>query len=317
VDRTVDLNLFRGLYRRGISPVPQLALVQALQLAGDENSNSELLSEHIESDRRLRTCFLASVNLPMFCGRNSIKSVRQGVGELGRRKIVSLLWLTALSDFQLFRNQRGDWIQLANGIQLENRGRNRLWRHALLTGVLAQQLVHAAGLDNAGDALTAGLAHDIGHYLLGYRLPQLGIASHEDPVNDDCGHDEHDRLLEDDLSPAPELDHCQLGASLLDLWDAPRELVASARHHHNPEATEAAFRPLIAGVRLADLLAEHLDLGRPNRPLRLEAAPVWRELATLEPWNQVFNVHAVALKLLPESLVTAEHLVRVLGGQHS
>ena len=307
MDLSVDLDLLRGLCRRGISPVPPAALGQALLLADDEYSNSELLSGHIESDPQLRFGFLASANLPMFCGSRSIKTVRQGVGELGRRKIVSLFWLIALSEFLLVRNQR------ENRIQLEERGRNRLWRHSLLTGVLAQQLVHAAGLDNAGDALTAGLAHDIGHRLLAHRLPQLGIAGHDEPVDDENGHDEHDGLLEDDISPAPELDHCQMGASLLELWNAPRELVSCARHHHDPETSEAAFRPLIVGVRLADLLAEHVNLDRPNRPLRLEAAPAWRQLATIEPWNKVSNLHDVALELLPDSLVTAEYLARVLG----
>jgi len=312
VDRSVDLNLLLGLCRRGISPVPHAALADALALASDEHANNELLSLHIESHPQLRFGFLASANLPMFCGSRPIKTVRQGVGELGRRKIVSLFWLTALCEFFLVRRLQNDRIQSETG------GRNRLWRHSLLTGVLAQQLVHAAGLgeliDNLGDTLNAGLAHDIGHRLLAHRFPQLGIAGHEEPVDDENRHDEHDRLLEDGISLAPELDHCQLGASLLELWNAPRELVLCARHHHDPENSEAAFLPLIVGVRLADLLAEHLDRDRPNRPIRIEAAPAWRQLATIEPWNQVSDLHEIALELLPDSLVRAEHLARVLGG---
>lgn len=194
MDLSVDLDLLRGLCRRGISPGPHLALRQALELACDEHGNNELLTRHIESDHQLRFGFLAAANLPMFCGSHPIKTVRQGVGELGQRKIVSLFWLMALSDFLLVRNQREDCIQLENG------GGNRLWRHSLLTGVLAQQLVHAAGLDNAGDALTAGLAHDIGHRLLAHRLPQLGIARDDELSGNDSGHIEHDRLFEDDIS---------------------------------------------------------------------------------------------------------------------
>lgn len=287
--------------------MPHAALSQALKLADDEQANNELLTLHIESDSRLRRGLLAGANLPMFCGSRSIGTVRQGVADLGRRKIKSLFWLLALSEFLLVRDQ------------LDGRGRNRLWRHSLLTGVLAQQLVHAAGLAEVGDALTAGMAHDIGHRLLAYQVPQLGIAGHDEPGQQASGQNdrelaEHDRLLEHDISAAPEHDHCQLGASLLKFWDAPEALVLCASHHHDPETSQAAIRPLIVGVRLADLLAEHLDLDRSNQPLQLDAAPAWRHLSKMEPWNRISDLHRVALELLPDSLVTADHLARVLGG---
>jgi HD-like signal output (HDOD) protein len=305
VNRSVDLDLLRGLCRRGISPVPQTALGQALKLADDEHTHNDLLTEHIESNPRLRFGFLAGANLPMLCEGRPIKSVRQGVGELGRRKMVSLFWLVALSQF------------FQSGNQQEHRGCNRLWRHSLLTGVLAHQLVHAADLDelfdNLGDALTAGLAHDIGHLLLAHTEPRLGIAGHDNHGHEEPGHDEHDRLPEHDISLAPERDHCLLGASLLEFWNAPSELVLCARHHHEPETSVAAFRPLVVAVRLADLLAEHLDVDRQNRSIRLEAAPAWQQLSTMEPWTRVSDLHHVALGLLPDSLLTAEHLARVLG----
>lgn len=295
MDRSVDLDLLRACSWRGILPAPPTAIRRALDLAGDECTNSDVLTDRIDSDPRLHFGFLTGANLPMFCGNRPIKTVRQGVGELGRRKTVSLLWLVALSDFLLSARKR--------------EGRDRLWRHSLLTGVLAHQLVLAAGFRDLGDALTAGLAHDVGHLLLAYQTPRLGIAVDEEP-----GNEEHDRLLEDDISLAPERDHCQLGASLLDFWSAPKELVSSALYHHNPEISPAGYRPLMIGVRLADLLAEHLDLDRPTQVLRLEAVSAWQQLAAMEPWNQVANLHDLALEQLPDSLVTAEHLGRVLGG---
>jgi HD-like signal output (HDOD) protein len=301
VNRSVDRDLLRGCYRRGIPPAPQTALRRAIQLAGDERISNDVLIEQIESEPQLRFGFMAGANLPMFCESHPIKTVHQGVGELGRRKTLSLFWLLALSGF------------LQSGKKLAGEASNRLWRHSLLTGILAHRLVRAVSFDGLfdkmGDALAAGLAHDIGHLLLQHPEPSLGIADDEEP-----SHDENDEFLEPKFSQAPERDHCLLGASLLEFWNAPQELVSCALHHHNPKAAEAGHRPLIVGVRLADMLAEHLDLDRPTQVLRFETTPAWQELAATEQWRQVANLHHIALEQLPDSLLTADHLARVLGG---
>lgn len=291
MDRAGELELLKEACRRGIPPLPPPALRLALKLADDENSNNHSLIEHLEANPRLRFGVLAGANLTIYCGSRPIKTVRQAVGQLGRRKCLSLLWLLALSDFAQ------SWPQFPE------RARHKLWRHLLLTGVLAQQLLSAAGLGPVGDGLAAGMAHDIGHLLLVSPGARLGVVWHE----------EHDLLVERSVSPAPERDHCRLGASLLAFWDAPSALIASALDHHDPSQADVAHRPLVIAVRLADLLAEHIDLDRPVRPLRLETAPTWQQLAACEPWRQVPHLHHLAVEQLPESLLVAEHLANLLG----
>jgi HD-like signal output (HDOD) protein len=286
-----DLELLRGVCRRGIPPLPSAGFRLALELAGDEGSNNDRLVEQLESDPRLRFGMLAGANLAMFGGGRPVKTIRQAVALLGRRKCLSLLWLVALSDF------------LRAWPDLHETARLKLWRHSLLTGVLAHQLLQGAGLSALGDALAAGMAHDIGHLLLVNPGARLGVVWHE----------EHDQLVETAVSPAPERDHCRLGASLLTLWDAPAVLVASALHHHDPSAAEKEHQPLVVGVRLADLLAEHINLDRPARPLRLEVEPAWQQLAACEPWKQVVDLHHLAIERLIDSLLTAEHLANLLG----
>ena len=272
--------------------MPSAGFRLTLELAGDENSNNERLVEQLESDPRLRFGMLAGANLVMFGGGRPVKTIRQAVAQLGRRKCLSLLWLVALSDF------------LRAWPDLHETARLKLWRHSLLTGALAHQLLQGANLSALGDALAAGMAHDIGHLLLVGPGARLGVVWHE----------EHDQLVETTVSPAPERDHCRLGASLLTLWGAPAVLVASALHHHDPSAAEEEHRPLVVGVRLADLLAEHVNLDRPARPLRLEVEPAWQQLAAFEPWKQVVDLHHLAIERLIDSLLTAEHLANLLGG---
>jgi HD-like signal output (HDOD) protein len=291
VNPDADLELLRGVCRQGIPPLPPAAVRLALELAADENSSDDALIEQFESDPRLRFGLLAGANLTMFSRGRPIKTVPQAVRQLGRRKCLSLVWLLTLSDF------------LRSWPNLHEAARHKLWRHSLLTGVLAQQLLLAAGLGALGDGLAAGVAHDVGHLLLVSPGARLGVVWHE----------EHDQLVERAVSPAPERDHCRLGASLLMFWDAPPAMVASALHHHDPSAAEAVHAPLVVAVRLADLLAEHIDLDRPVGPLRLETSPAWQELAEFEPWRKVAYLHHLAIERLPESLLVAEHLANLLG----
>jgi len=292
VNPGTDLELLRGVCRRGIPPLPSAAIRLALELATDDESSNEALIEQLESDARLRFAVLAGANLTMFSGNRPIKTIRQAVGQIGRRKCLSLLWLVALSDF------------LRSWPNLHETARHKLWRHSLLTGVLTQQLLTSTGLAALGDGLAAGMAHDIGHLLLASPGASLGVVWHE----------EHEQLVERAVSPTPDRDHCRLGGTLLAFWDAPAPLVACARHHHDPAAANAAHAPLVVGVRLADLLAEHIDLDRAGPPLRLETAPAWAQLAALEPWQRVPFLHLVAIERLPESLLVAEHLGNLLGG---
>jgi HD-like signal output (HDOD) protein len=263
---------------------------QALALARDEQSNNDDMISAIVSDSRLKFAFLAGMPLSL-SSSPSPKSVRQAVARLGHRKCLSLLWLIAFSDF------------LSTWPQLEKEIRGRLWTHSLLTGLLADQLASAAGIESMGNALAAGLAHDIGHLLVSSPVPRLGILRDEEP----------DQLVEAALSPAPERDHCRLGAALLTLWDAPAEVVASALHHHDPNLAVPQVRPLVVGVRLADLMVEHLDLRGSGPALELDTAPAWRQLVASAPWNRFPRLHRFAVERLPETILLARHVARLFG----
>lgn len=300
-----DLELIRGFCERGILPLPPFATRTAIALARDDLSNNDDLISIIASDSRLEFLFLAGAQLPVCslsrCLPLSLSSspshnprshtVRHAVAQLGRRKSLSLLWLIALSDF------------LHTWPSLDNQIRDRLWRHSLLTGLLTKQLANSAGLLNSDHALAAGLAHDLGHLLIASPVPRLGILCDEEP----------DQFADMALSPAPERDHCRLGATLLTIWDAPAEVVASARHHHDPTFAAPEVRPLVVAVRLADLIAEHVDLARPGASLQLDTAPAWQQLAAIPPWDQVAHLHRLAIQYLPDTIILAHHVAHFFG----
>lgn len=284
-----DLELLTRACRRGLPPVPTKSFRLGLELARDDESSNELLVEHLESDARLRFGILVGANLSLFAARSSPKTIPQAVAQLGRRKCAALLWVLTLSDF------------IQHESDMNPKGRRRLWRHSLLTGVLTHYLLKAADQESLGDGLTAGMAHDIGHALLAQPAPRLEVVWHE----------EHESLMERDH--APDRDHCRLGAALLSFWDAPSFLIAAAAHHHEPRAADREAAPLVVAVRMADILAEYVDLDRPARALHLESSPAWQPLTQLAPWNQIPRLDSLALSCLPESLLAAEHLMNLLG----
>ena len=289
MDDSADYDLLRSVCRRGIPPVPSPALRTCLAEVDNDSLSTDQMADLLASESWLEFGVLSLANLPLFSGPRKIKTLRQAVVQIGRVRLSGLLWTLALSQ------------TLQQHTERHPRVRDRLWRHSILTGVLTQHLLNEAELEEPGVGMSAGMAHDIGHLLMASPAPQLGVVWHE----------EHDRLVERRPSPAPEYDHCRLGASLLRFWDAPEALIAAALHHHDPARAEGELIPLVTGVRLADLLAEHLHVQHAPR-LLLEDSPAWNELQQLPPWNAVSDLPLVAVSSLPEALIVTEHLTNLL-----
>lgn len=285
-----SLELLRRTCRSGVPPLPCSAIRGALALLNDENSSQHEICDQIEAVDRLRFALLVGANVAPLAGNHSAKTIAQAVSLLGRRKCASWLWFFAISELIC---RYGD---------LPHRARRRLWKHSILTGVASHRLLEATHQQSRGDGLVAGMAHDVGHLLMASPALRLNIVWHE----------EHDALTERIPSPAPERDHCRLGNALLGYWGVPAEVAATALHHHDPGAAPAQSASLVAAVRLADLVTEYVDLDHPAQPLHLPASLRWREIVQIEPWNTFSNLDRTMVELLPEALLSAEHLGNLL-----
>lgn len=287
-----ELELLCRVSDRGRPPVPDTPLRLAIDMATDADFPQDRLIEQLESDAHLSFGLLSLANLPLLVRARTIRTVRQAVTMLGQRHCRELLWVLALSDV----------LQLSVP-NVPPRSRDRLWRHSLLTGVMTLHLTALFPCNQADAALSAGMAHDLGHLLLNNPAPRLGIVWHS----------EHDQLPERAPEGIPERDHCRLGGALLEFWNAPAALVATARHHHAPEQATADLLPLVASVRLADLVTESLDADESHRPVRLTAHSQWAQLQSLTPWDQIPDLELRLIELLPEAILQAEHLANLLG----
>lgn len=286
-----ELDLLRRVSDRGQPPVPDWSIRRSLELAASDETTHEVLVAQLESDAHLALGLLAFANLPLRSLPATTRTIPQTIQQMGRRKCCEVLWCLALSDV----------IQQSVS-RMPPRAADRLWRHSLLTGVLTQSLSAAIPKFLPPDPMAAGMAHDLGHILLSSPAPRLGIVWHT----------EHDELPEHSSAPPPELDHCRLGSSLLEFWSAPPSLIAAARFHHAPDRAPVELIPLVAGVRLADIVAESLDTESSKRPVYLTTLPTWAEPASLPPWNGTTDLDRLLIELLPQAIVDAERLANLL-----
>jgi HD-like signal output (HDOD) protein len=283
VNLSAEQELLQNLSQPGFTLVPRQAWRRALELAADEAAHDDLLIDQIAADARLEFAFLLGASLPAFGDVQLAGTVRQAVGRLGRRKIGSLLWLTALAD--LFLADRS----------LDRETGEDFLRHALLTGLIGRQLQAAGRIETTDDLLIAGVAHNIGGLLVALATPRLTVVGGEE------------------IAPLlPDADH--LGGLLLKIWNAPPAAIACARHWRNPEEAGSEYRPLLALVRLAERLANILESDNPLAPLHVETLPEWQELAAHVPPKAVAGLANATLHQLPEVILAANHLVAALGG---
>ncbi len=212
---------------------------------------------------------LQLVNSAFFGLARHVETVEQAVTLLGTEIIKSLVLSNAAFSQFLPRSKRFS--------------PESLWRHSLLVGAIASAIAKAEGADRAtvGEALQAGILHDIG---------QLILATYKAECYDEVLAAAAESNVPRYMAEADAFDatHAHIGAYLLGLWGLPDNTIEAVAFHHEPQSVApAGFAPLVA-VHVADALV-HEALGEPTEGLLdedvLEASglegrlPEWRAIA--------------------------------------
>jgi putative nucleotidyltransferase with HDIG domain len=131
------------------------------------------------------------------------------------------------------------------------------WRHNLACAIVAEDLAVAA-MAPADTAYTAGLVHDIGRLALlasdPARLAAILESSEAEP-----------RMLCQLERHAFGLDHCDVGAALIEHWRFPKVFQEIAESHHHPlNGARLDLKELIkVACRTADALGFQVAGGAP------------------------------------------------------
>jgi HD-like signal output (HDOD) protein len=208
-------------------PMRPSSVSRVLVVLDDPNADAREVASALQTDPTLCARLLHLANSPYFGLSGKVGNVERAVVALGASTVRSLAVSTAAGMF-------GGADAMPDGF----------WRNSMAVAAgasIAARFAHVS----PGDALCAGLLHDLGAALL-FRLDGDGYRA---------------RLAEG-LDPEAFLasetaayggDHAMVGAFALDAWKLPVSIVDAIRnHHHDPAAVDDKLtRVLIAGEALA------------------------------------------------------------------
>jgi putative nucleotidyltransferase with HDIG domain len=224
VDTTELLEELRRL------PMQQSVVTQVLGVLDDPSKSADDVAHALQVDPSLCVRVLHLANSPYFGLSGKVGSVERAVVALGNSVIRSLAVSTAAGLFA----ERSDHMPAG------------FWPHSVATAAAASLVAQLSRLP-AGDALCAGLLHDLGSALLYRHLPEPVSAVWALPA---------DEVLAAESATFVH-DHAALGALALDAWKLPGGIVSAIRDHHlDPDAVESRLsKCVIAAESLARIIA--------------------------------------------------------------
>ena len=226
---------------RELPPLPEIA-ARALQVMRDPRSRRQDVARLIALDPALAGRTLAMANSAYYGLGRRITSVDEAIGYIGFEQTKQLIYAASLQQMMM---------AALPGYLME---RGMLWRHSLAVAVGARWIAERLRLPSPNDAYMGGLLHDIGKLALSRVMQERARAQQR-------------RLDEQTRSSLVQFereltgyDHAEIGALIVQSWQLSDDLVAAARHHHDP-AQETPIRPIVAAVHVANTTCLNAGIG--------------------------------------------------------
>jgi putative nucleotidyltransferase with HDIG domain len=229
---------------RDVPTMPEI-LFRLNQMFQDEDVSIEKIGHLIETDQAISSKILMLVNSAFFGFRSRVSSISHALMILGFNTVRNAAISVSLVDAMRIRQSRGFDV-------------TEFWRHSIAVAVAAKYLAKQIRLKDPDNAFAAGLLHDIGKLVMLQYLPELFDRAWESVCRENISfHDaEHNYLP---------IDHAVIGAHLARKWHFPPLLIEAIAHHHKPPELSEDIE-LAVTVHLADLAANHFQMGAPLQP---------------------------------------------------
>ncbi len=227
----------------------------------DPEAGLEDISASISGDPGLCVLVLRMANSPLYrpgFAAPATLSIPRAVHLLGRKAVESTVLSYALKSM----------------LRTSTLAEKLLWEHAVACAVSAAEVVRIMGSKNLDTAYVCGLLHDVGKIVMCRRFPEAMHAILEDQYNQ-SSEDSWPSSVASEKSRLG-IDHCQVGAVCLNVWQCGEEAAVACAYHHRPrDAGGRSVWPAV--IRVADLLCHKLEYG-PIRCPAMEMGPVQRAL---------------------------------------
>jgi len=255
-------DLHRKIYAR-IEELPTLPAVipKLLSLIDDPRSSAGDVTEIISRDPSLTAKLLKVANSAYYGFPAKISDLRHAVALLGFNLVKSLaVSIGVIKNFP-------------RGKQSEYFSASGLWLHSLVVATAMQELERRfCPRDENHDYLfIVGLLHDLGKVVLDQFFPELFSE-----VLEKANAGEHVKLHQVEREIIG-IDHCEVSAMLLTRWKFPPKIVQPIAWLHRQMLPTEVNQVDVVLLRLANVLAQELGLGKdgnsmpnPGRPGDLE-----------------------------------------------
>ncbi len=248
---------------RRLNDLPTIpnTLLRIWQIVDDPDSSAADLERVITLDQALNAKIIRLVNSPYHGIPEKVTSCRRAITLLGFKTVKNLSVCVSVVTACIPARRSHSGLDLGG-----------LWRHAIAVGFAAEAIARRRG-DEAGEAFTAGVLHDIGKFALNLVMPDAYAAAVT------RARAEGATIREAEMAETG-VDHTIAGRELASRWGFPEPLVdAVARHHEDLAEVESA---LVATVAAANAIARQMRIGTSG------------DAAVVEPDAAVWDVARVA-----------------------
>ncbi len=197
----------------GLDKLPSLPAIYTKLMAviSQSETSMDAVAEVLQEDSAMTAKILQVVNSACFSPRQPISDISHAVKYLGIDVVKNLVLTVHVFTTAGERYSRHEPLR-------------SLQEHAIETARLAKEMLTG---EQAQQAFTAALLHDVGHVVLSICVPDL-----YDQVIE-RSQSEH-RPLHEVEQEMLNLTHAEAGAYLLGIWGLPFPIVEAVAFHHNP-----------------------------------------------------------------------------------
>jgi len=199
-----------------VPPLPS-ASTEVIRLVQDPNAPSGEIARAIEYDPSLTANVLRLANSAYFGFPQSVSTVKEALFRLGTQKVFQMVLSTTV----------GKMTQdSARGYDVSG---TDLWDHLIGTAIGSTKIAQTLGLEAPDYTFTAALMHDIGKVVLGMVLEVDTKNIISLAIEEKISFEMAERQI---LG----IDHAEVGAYIMHLWNLPAYFVETARWHHDPDS---------------------------------------------------------------------------------
>ena len=222
---------------------------ETIKLCSDPNCNAVVLSRVVSKDPVLAAKLLKTANSSFFGFMHKTSRIESAIVRLGIKRVRNITLSLGVGKLFSSAQDKDGYSALS------------VWQHSVAVGIMCEIFTTVSSLPNSrqfsGEALLAGLVHDMGMILedqyVPHKFTEIPAYSYylKEPV-----YKVEDKTLG--------FNHADLGSAILKSWRFPAQIVDAVAGHHKPD--ERTNEPLTQLVAMAELLVSAQKIGFSDIP---------------------------------------------------